>query len=349
MISLVETICSDSEQFSHEQCKELLDQFLDHSSIVRPIPIVEQNRLKSFYSRPMSLNELKKFCSSSSLDMKTFFDLLKNETMVKNDEVFDYLTEFIGNIFQDRRKYSNELCVELKSLIDRRIFQKQRFRVLNELYQEFRVKKKDCPSINPTILNQLFTRILAADQQIKAIGEFFTILENLSHSMNFDQITVELEINRCLLSSIILVIIEIKSSNIDEIHQELRSLFDKQKEFFSQLLPEQQFQLIDSHLTSDRPVKTQSKNAIRKAKDTDEHVASHRELFNCLESNDPSMNALVVEQLRAYLLDEQLPSNILLPKFIQALQKIFRNRGKFSQISLEEWEQLIGINRGKVS
>lgn len=346
MISLVETICSDSEQFSHDQCKELLDQFLDHSSIVRPIPIVEQNRLKSFYSRPMSLNELKKFCSSSSLDMKIFLDLLKNETMVKNDEVFDYLTEFIANVFRNRRKYSNELCDELKSLIDKRIFQKQRFRILNEIYQEFRVKRKDCPPINPTILNQFFTRILAADQQIKAIGEFFTILEDLSSSMDFDQITVELEINRCLLSSIILVIIEIKSSNIDK---ELKNLFDKQKEFFSQLLTEQQFQLIDSHLISDRLVTTQSKSTTWKIKDTDESPIAHRELFKCLESNDPSMNALVVEQLRAYLLDEQLPSNILLPKFIQALQKIVRNRDKFSQVSLEEWEQLIGINRGKVS
>ena len=128
LISLVETICSDHDGFSNEQCKELLDQFLDHSSIVRPIPSPEQNRLKALYVRPMSLNELKKFCSSSSsdFDLTTFLRFIKNESFVKNDEIYDYLTEIIGKIFRNRRKYSNENCEELKSLIDRRVFGKRR-------------------------------------------------------------------------------------------------------------------------------------------------------------------------------------------------------------------------------
>ncbi len=72
-------------------------------------------------------------------------------------------------------------------------------------------------------------------------------------------------------------------------------------------------------------------------------------MFRCLESNDPSMNALVVEQLRAYLTDERLSSEISLSKFIQALQIIFRNSQKFTNVSLDEWSKLIAKNRGKVN
>jgi hypothetical protein len=71
-------------------------------------------------------------------------------------------------------------------------------------------------------------------------------------------------------------------------------------------------------------------------------------MFHYLESNDASMNAVVVQQLRAYLLDEQLSAEILLPKFIQALQIIFKDSQKFAEISLDEWATLIEKNRGKV-
>ncbi len=71
-------------------------------------------------------------------------------------------------------------------------------------------------------------------------------------------------------------------------------------------------------------------------------------MFRYLESDDASMNVLVVEQLRAFLLDEQLSSDILLPKFIQALEIIFNNPQKFSEVSFDEWTILVAKNRGKV-
>ncbi len=71
-------------------------------------------------------------------------------------------------------------------------------------------------------------------------------------------------------------------------------------------------------------------------------------MFRYLESNDVSLNAVVVQQLRAYLLDEQLSSDISLPKFIQALEIIFKNSQKFVGISFDEWATLIATNRGKV-
>lgn len=340
LILLVETICSDHDGFSSEQCKELLDQFLDHSSIVRPIPSSEENRLKRFYSRPMSLNELKKFCASSSFDLKTFLVLIKNETIVKNDEVYDYLTEIIGTIFRNRQRYSNENCEELKRLIDRQIFGKRRVRLINENYQEYRLKKKDLPSITPSILNQFLTEILSPNQQIKAIGEFFILIEEISCSIDFNEITLELEITRCLLSTILLVIVENKSSKILEYHQRLKNLLEKEKQFFSHLLTQQQLQLIDSHLIS---------NDDNQKKTTEDHSISHRELFSSLQSNDSSINATIVEKFRLCLLDEQLPSNISPAKFIQALQTIVRNHQKFSQVSLDEWQALISKNRGRVS
>ncbi len=81
---------------------------------------------------------------------------------------------------------------------------------------------------------------------------------------------------------------------------------------------------------------------------TNDQSAVHREMFGYLESDDVSMNAFVVQQLRAYLVDEQLSPDILLSKFIQALQIIFRNSRKFPEISLDEWSKLIAKNRGKV-
>ena len=71
-------------------------------------------------------------------------------------------------------------------------------------------------------------------------------------------------------------------------------------------------------------------------------------MFHYLESDDTHLNILVVQRLRGYLLNEQLSSEILLPKFVQALQTIFRNSQKFASVSLDEWAMLIAKNRGKV-
>ena len=89
-------------------------------------------------------------------------------------------------------------------------------------------------------------------------------------------------------------------------------------------------------------------SAIPENNKTIDHSSVHRELFHYLESDDISLNTLVVQRLRGYLLDEQLSSEILLPKFVQALQIIFRNSQKFAAVPLDEWAILIAKNRGKV-
>ncbi len=162
-------ICSDTDTFSMEQCKELLDKFLHQSSIVRPLPQPEQNRLTAFYSRPISLNELKKCCLTIPSDLNDFISLLKTRIMTNNDEIFDFLTEIIMKILQNRRKYSNNKCQELKSLIEKRIFGKKRYQLINEIYQKHRVNTTDLCPINPIILNQFLTKILAHDYQVKTL------------------------------------------------------------------------------------------------------------------------------------------------------------------------------------
>ncbi|CAF3890479.1 unnamed protein product, partial [Rotaria sordida] len=529
LISLIEMICSDTNTFSTEQLKELLDKFLHHSTIVRPLSNADQQRLTSYYSRPISLNDLKTSCLSLNSDLNDFLSLLKHRPLINNDELYDFLTQTIINIFENRQKYSNKKCQELKNLLDKKILGRKRYRLINEVYEKFRLNKKNLPIINRTILNQLLNNILLQDYQ--AYVEFFTLLEEISQIIDFKEITIEFEINRCLLSTIILVIIDTDYSNLSNFlcfHKRLKILIEQQTNFFSLLLTEKQYKLIQSRLilksninelinliktnlneenflnlihfiqndlndkndfeklinfilytfdneflsieqtlqisnlifqhtklnnktyknllqflidllqfhihsspkmflnliennqennqiinqiiiilkiqhgkyaTADwkktminllkilfdrqdnyeqlkdiaqqspmfqqvifkqqlesclkKPLDNQSNenkqsSTIPKDNNKNDHSTAHREMFRYLESDDVSKNVYVVQQLRVCLLNEQLSSEILLSKFIQALQIIFKNSQKFIEVSLDEWERLITKNRGKI-
>ncbi len=83
--------------------------------------------------------------------------------------------------------------------------------------------------------------------------DFFTLLEDICYSIDFNEITIEFEINRCLLSTIILVITEAdfsNSTNVDFFRQRLKTIREKHTDVFSLLLTEQQSQLINSRLIS---------------------------------------------------------------------------------------------------
>lgn len=167
LLSLVETICSDTEVFSTEQCTNLVNQFLHQSSIVRPLSQVDQNRLNSFSSRPISLPDLKTYCSSLNPDLNDFLSLLQNRIQTSNDAILDYLTEIIVNIFSNRAKYPDEKCGELRGLIEKKVFGKQRVQLINEADQKHRSMKKNLSPVNRTILNQFLTNILSQDYQVK--------------------------------------------------------------------------------------------------------------------------------------------------------------------------------------
>jgi hypothetical protein len=170
-------ICSDSNTFSIEQCKELLDKMLHQSKIIRPLSNADQQRLTSYYSRPVSLNELKVICSSIQSDLNEFLSLLKQRTIMNNDKALDLITQTVVNIFENRRKFSNEKCEEIKIIFAKKLFSKKRYQLINDTYQKYRVNTKNLhqskPLISPIILNQLLTNILLQDYQVKFLKFYF--------------------------------------------------------------------------------------------------------------------------------------------------------------------------------
>ena len=271
LISLAEMICSDTKTFSTEQCTELLDKFLYQSSIVRPLSHADQQRLLSYYSQPLSLNELKTLCSPLQSDLNDLLSSLKQRSLMNNDELLDFLTNIIVNIFENRQQFSDEKCQELKDLIEKKRIGKKRYRLINETFKKCRLNKTNPPTINRAILSQLLNRILLYDHQVnrnfllnvrlllisfplfEAYLEFLTLLKNISQTINFKQVTIEFEIVRCLLSTIILVITDTDMSDASKIvffRQDLKAIIEKQNRFFSVLLTDQQYELVMTRLAS---------------------------------------------------------------------------------------------------
>ena len=127
LISLAEISCSDTKTFSTEQCTELLDKFLDQSSIVRPLSHADQQRLLSYYSHPLSLNELTSLCSPLKSELNDLLSLLKQRSLMNNDELLDFLTKIVENVFEIRHQFSDEKCQELKDLIEKKLIGKKRY------------------------------------------------------------------------------------------------------------------------------------------------------------------------------------------------------------------------------
>lgn len=115
----------------------------------------------------MSLYEMKKLCTSNPFDIEQFVSILEKRNFLTNEEMLDYLTQQIVEIFENRRKFSYEKCEELKSLIEKKTFGKQRCRLINESFEKHRSRRNILPLIDPTILNQLLTKILEKDHQVK--------------------------------------------------------------------------------------------------------------------------------------------------------------------------------------
>ncbi|CAF2799963.1 unnamed protein product [Rotaria sp. Silwood2] len=251
LISLVEMISSDVTTFSTEQFKELLDKFLYESTIVRPIPNAEKKRLLSFYTRSISLNELKTYSLSTQSDLNDYILLLKSRPLMKNDNVYDFLTETMINIFKNREKFSNEKCEELKNFLEKNILGKKRHGTINKVYEKFRLNKSNLIIINRTMLNQLLNNILLKDFQ--AHLELIYLLGKISSSIDVKEITIEFEIYRSLLTAMILIIIDADYSNSSRLillQKHLTIMIETQTNFFSLLLTEQQYKLITSRSAS---------------------------------------------------------------------------------------------------
>ena len=71
-------------------------------------------------------------------------------------------------------------------------------------------------------------------------------------------------------------------------------------------------------------------------------------MFALLLSEKQSDSLLVIDQCRTILTDQQLPSNIRLNKFIEALEIIIKRPKQMPQILISQWAELFRKNRGKV-
>ncbi|CAF4727886.1 unnamed protein product, partial [Rotaria sp. Silwood2] len=154
LISLIDMISADTKTFSIEQCKELLDKFVYQSTIVRPIPYAEQQRLLSFYSRSISLDELKTYSLSTESDLNNYLRLLESRPLMKNDAIYNFLIKTTIYIFKSRQKFSNEICQDLKNLLEKKISEKTHTRLIKKVYKDFRLNKNNLIIINRNILNQ---------------------------------------------------------------------------------------------------------------------------------------------------------------------------------------------------
>lgn len=88
---------------------------------------------------------------------------------------------------------------------------------------------------------------------IQAHVEFFTILEQIFQIIDLKQVTIEFEIIRCFLSTIILVIVDAdyeNSSDFISLLQRLKTLLQQQQSSFSLILNEQQYRLVLTRLSS---------------------------------------------------------------------------------------------------
>lgn len=168
LISLVEMTSSDICAFSNEQIKELLDKCLYQSTIIRPLAKSDQQRLISFYSRPISLNELKLYGHPVEFDLNGFLSSAIHRFLIHNNELYDLFTQIIVNLFQTQQTLPTEKCQTLKIFIEKQNLGKKRHRLIKEAYENFLKTKINLPSINRTVLNQLLQKILLQDYQVNS-------------------------------------------------------------------------------------------------------------------------------------------------------------------------------------
>ncbi|CAF1261278.1 unnamed protein product, partial [Didymodactylos carnosus] len=285
LISLIESICSDVQTFSMEQCKELLDFTLKTSTLLEPMARNENEKLQSFYLRPVSVDELLPICTklvdmSTSVNNKDVFNEFK--TLVQK-RVFtfpnslDLLTNTLIQIYQNKTKYSNEQCKQLKNIIEKKHLNKKRNKKLSKAFQLARSNEsptsfQQAPSqgqqhkekttlktqyntnfipLNSIILNRLFTNIMLHDQ--RAYQEFLKIIEQLPKTMSTTPRNSTIELNYCLITAIILYIKQHNSDNsIDQTtfdQTKLNQILKHNQTYFSTFISEQQQRYIFSNLT----------------------------------------------------------------------------------------------------
>ncbi|CAF4178040.1 unnamed protein product, partial [Didymodactylos carnosus] len=286
LMSLIELICSDSRMFSSEQCKELLDSALKTSALLKPIARKDKEKLQLFYLRPMSVNELQSICAKLSDTTTNICDedlfnefkiLMEKRPFTTNSK--NLLMSTINHIYHNKTKYSSEQCKELKNIIEHKPFGKKCHKKLLRTFQLTRaVEKVASPqqtasappkmqqqqqqqtitqnntnvlSLNPIILNKLFSNIIKRDNN--AYQEFLNIIEQLPNIMTTTSQNLIIEANYCIITHILLYIKQNNSNNsldyepFDE--TKLNKILEDHRSYFSTFLSEEEQQDIFLNLT----------------------------------------------------------------------------------------------------
>ena len=273
--------------------------------------------------------------SNSISDIDPLINLLKTDLNEKN---YSNLINFIENNLKDKNDFDKIINFILSTFDNQFLSIEQTLYISNLIIQHSKLNNK-------TFKNLLQFLIDLLQQNVHSSPKFLlnSIETNQDHHQTMEHIIIMLTLptgkyaiadwKRSMMN--LLIIIFDRQDDFDNIKDiALQSPMLQTPTF------KQQLESYSKNTSDENKESTISK--------TNDHSIAHREMFRHLESDDTSMNALVVEQLHAYLIDGQLSPEILPQKFIQALQFIFKNPKKFPQVSLDEWATLISKNRGKV-
>ena len=188
LITIVESIGWDKETFTKQDTCELIELLINESTIVRPLSKPESKRLQDLNNEYLSLKELKEITMKISTDLTELIMAMKERSLPKNDEFLDFLAITLINIFENQSKFPNEKCSELKSLVDKNLFGKKRFKSINQTYEAARqtIPKKSPvnePVVTATMLSTSFEQILKRDSKVM-FCQLLSLLQ-LIHSTNF--------------------------------------------------------------------------------------------------------------------------------------------------------------------
>lgn len=238
-------MCADQEKFPPDETKLFLDEFLSPKSFIRPLTPAEEQRLKSFESNFLSIDDLETIRHSIGPNWTKLIDLFKQRSLANVDEeLLNCLTEIAVEVFSTPKEFSLEQCDQLKSLIRRANFDRTRYELINSVYDEYR--KKTLP-INAKILSEFTTKIL--QKNLQAHREFFELLNFLPSKT--EEMTIEFELIRCFVSGTVLIICQTDySTSVDfnGIPNELKTIVEQHSKFYSTFFTTQQFSLIKKHL-----------------------------------------------------------------------------------------------------
>lgn len=144
----------------------LVEQMVQSRSIFHPLYKSELKQLQQLETNVLTLSELKRCLSSLSFDLVHLIKQLKERTLESSDDCLDFLTVSLLAIFEDRQRFRDEQCQQLKGLIEKHVYGKQRWNLIHSAYVKHR-SIKETIELTPKLLNEYLKKILEYNQEVK--------------------------------------------------------------------------------------------------------------------------------------------------------------------------------------